>query len=144
MKQKYRKSDVDIVSQLAEAVNRSAAFNTSQLFTLQWYQWDEHMAKSFAPMRNVTKYQKFSFSSSSPGKVTVSQSSTLGDSVVDILKPGFDVSSLSVTDLPPVISPAGLSHKRAEYIYKQFRQHCHPENRYITCPAPEQPVPTQV
>ena len=29
MKQKYRKSDVDIVSQLAEAVNRSAAFNTS-------------------------------------------------------------------------------------------------------------------
>ena len=144
VKQKYGKSDVDTVSQLAEAVNSSAAFNTTQLFPWQWYQWDEHMAKSFVPVRNVTKYQKSSFSSASPGKVSVSQSSTLGDSVVDILKPGVDVSSLSATDLPPVISPAGLSHKRAEYLYKQIRQHCHPENRDITCPAPEQPVPMQV
>ena len=32
VKQKYRKSDVDTVSQLAEAVNSSAAFNTPQLF----------------------------------------------------------------------------------------------------------------
>ena len=102
------------------------------------------MAESFVLMCNVTKYQKFSFSSASPGKVSVSQSSILGDSVVDILKPGFDVSSLSATDLPPVISPAGLSHKRAEYLNKQIRQHCNPENRNITCTAPEQPVPMQV
>ena len=91
-----------------------------------------------------TKYRKFSFSSASPGKVSVSQSSTLGDSVVDILKPGVDVSSLSATDLPPVISPAGLSNKRAEYLSKQICQQCHPENRDITCPAPEQPVPMQL
>ena len=61
--------------------------------------------------------------------------------MVDILKPGVDISSLSATDLPPVIAPTGLSHKRAEYLYKQIRQHCHPENRDITCPAPEQPLP---
>ena len=64
--------------------------------------------------------------------------------MVDILKPGVDVSSLNAADLPPVISPAGLSHKRAEYLSKQIRQYCHPESRDITCPTPGQPVPRQV
>ena len=35
VKQKYRKTDVDTASQLAEAVNSSAAFNTAQLFPWQ-------------------------------------------------------------------------------------------------------------
>ena len=142
LKQKYRKSDVDTVQQLVDVVNDSVGFNEAIAFDWEWREWDKFFAEYFKPVRNITKYQKFRVVSALPGHVEVSSSDTLPDSTQKIIKDNVDMSLLTQNTLPPVVQPAGLSHARADYLYKQIRQHCHEENRDITCPAPAQaPTP---
>ena len=50
LKQRYRKSDIDTVQQLADATDQSAAFNKAVLFTLQSREWDTFLAESFMPV----------------------------------------------------------------------------------------------
>ena len=135
LKQRYRKSDVDTVQQLADATEESAAFNKAVQFTWQWREWDTFLAESFVPLKNVTRYQWFRFLSSELGKVGASQSTSLEDKCVTILKATADINTMSTT-LPPVLKPAGMSRTRADYLFKQIRPHCHEENRDVTCPDP--------
>ena len=135
LKQRYRKSDVDTVQQLADATEESAAFNKAVQFTWQWREWDAFLAESFVPLKNVTRYQRFRFLSSELGKVRASQSTSLEDKCVTILKATADINTMSTT-LPPVLKPAGMSRTRADYLFKQIRPHCHEENRDVTCPDP--------
>ena len=136
LKQKYRKSDVDTVAQLAEVVNNSVGFNQAKVYNWDWRAWDTFLAQFFNPVRNITKFQNFIFSSTSPGRVQMSGSTTLDDCTITVLKSSVEAASVSTAGLPPSIAPAGLSQQRAEYLYKEIRKHCHEENRDITCPPP--------
>ena len=33
--------------------------------------------------------------------------------------------------LPPVITPKGISHERAEYLFKEIREFCRPEQKTL-------------
>ena len=135
LKHRYRKSDVDTVQQLADTTKESAAFNKAVQFTWQWREWDAFLAESFVPLKNVTRYQRFRFLSSELGIVRASQSTSLEDKCVTILKATADINTMSTT-LPPVLKLAGMSRTRADYLFKQIRPHCHEENRDVTCPDP--------
>ena len=87
------------------------------------------------PLKNVTRYQRFRFLSSEPGKVRASQSTSLEDKCVTILKATADINTVSTT-LPPVLKRAGMSRTRADYLFKQVRPHCQEKNRDVTCPDP--------
>ena len=40
------------------------------------------------------------------------------------------------TDLPPVITPEGLSYERQSYLYDKIREYCRPQVRDEVCPRP--------
>ena len=135
LKQKYRKADTDTVQQLVDVVDSSASINEAETYCWEWHSWDSYFKDFFKPVKNITAYQRFVFRSSHPGKVELSESDELPMKTFD-LRTG-STSALSETALPPVIQPAGMSHERALYLFKNIRQFCHPENRDITCPEPD-------
>ena len=61
IKQRYRKSDVDTVAQLATVVDESVTFNKAKLFSWNWHEWDAYLAKFFNPVKNITKISEVSF-----------------------------------------------------------------------------------
>ena len=137
LKQKYRKADVDTVDQLCKVIDESASINHSEKYCWEWRQWDQFLAKSFRPLKNVTAYQRFFFSSESPGYVQISLSNRFPDKSVKILSSAANVAaSLNSASLPPVLPPAGISFARQEYLFQQIRPYCHAESRDTTCPQP--------
>ena len=134
LKQKYRKADVDTITHLVEAVESSAGFNEAVTFCWEWRSWDAFFADKFKPVKNITAYQRFCFSSSKPGEVEMSCSDKYPDKTLNILRqqdPGF-----STANLPPTLQPQGITPERALYLFKEIRQFCHSESRDITCPEP--------
>ena len=53
LKQTCRKSDVDTLQQLANATDKSAAFNKAVLFSWDWRQWDAYLPTVFKPLKNT-------------------------------------------------------------------------------------------
>ena len=133
LKQKYRRGDVDTLAQLATVINDSAHINHAEEFCWEWRSWDSYLKGFFKPIRN--SYKRFSFSSSEPGYVEMSEYDTHPDQSFKVLS--TPPSQLSRDSLPPVLPHAGLSIERAKYLYEQIRPFCHKESRDITCPAPE-------
>ena len=134
LKQKYRRGDIDTVAQLAQVIKDSASINRAEEFCWLWRSWDSFMRNLFRPVKNITSFQRFSFLSSQPGVVVMSQSDTYQDRHFKILI--ADPSALQADILPPVVMPAGLSAERAQYLFKEIRPFCHSESQDITCPAP--------
>ena len=133
--------NIDTVEQHADATEESTAFIKAVQFTWQWRESNAFLAESFLPLKSVTRWQRFCFLSSELGNVRASQSTSLEDKCVTILKGTADINTMSTT-LPPVLKPAGMSRIRADYLFKQIRPHSHEENRDVTCPdlrtAPEE------
>ena len=119
LKQKYRRGDVDTVTQLATVINDSAHINHAEEFCWEWRSWDSYLKGFFKPICNITGYQRISFSSSKPGYVEISESDTHPDQSFELLL--TLLSQLSRDSLPP----AGLSIECAKYFYEQIRQFCH-------------------
>ena len=134
LKQKYRRGDIDTVAQLAQVIKDSASINRAEEFCWLWRSWDSFMRNLFRPVKNITSFQRFSFLSSQPGVVVMSQSDTYQDRHFKILT--ADPSALQADILPPVVMPTGLSAERAQYLFKEIRPFCHSESQDITCPAP--------
>ncbi|CAG2190974.1 unnamed protein product [Mytilus edulis] len=74
---KFRKSDVNTVSQLVKIVDNSAKCNRSEVFnendddenSLKWYRWDNFFTKYFKPLRGIGKFHHFRFTSDEVGVV---------------------------------------------------------------------------
>ena len=137
IKQKYRKSDVDTLQQFADVVDQSAQINHAVKFSWDWSQWDAFLAEYFTPVKNITKCQRFVFSFSEPGKVSMSGSSNLADKTISLVKSATNPNLFHRDSLPMTLPPAGKTRTRADYLFKQIRQHCHEENRDTTCPDPD-------
>ena len=137
LKQRYRRSDVDTLEQLAEVVQTSATMNEAEKFGWQWHEWDSFFSTHFRPVKNITAYQRFTFSAASPGEVAMSISDKHPDKTFRIISQHHLASNTwSSSALPPVLIPAGLSATRAQYLYQHIRQFCHEESRDVTCPKP--------
>ena len=111
--------------------------NHAVKFSWDWRQWDAFLAEYFTPVKNITKYQCFVFSSSEPGKVSMSGSSDLADKTISLVKSTTNPNLFQCDSLPVILPPAGMTRARADHLFKQIRQHCHEENRDTTCPDPD-------
>ena len=124
LKQKYRKVDVNTVDQLCKVIDESALINHSEKYCWEWRQGDQFLAKSFRPLKNITAYQRFFFSSESPGYVQISLSNRSPDKSVKILSSAANVAAcLNSASLPPVLPPAGISFARQEHLFQQIRSY---------------------
>ncbi len=64
---------------------------------------------------------------------------SLGEVSHNLLKEG---AQFEESELPDVVTPAGLSAQRQWYLYDKIREFCPESNRDVTCPLPSVPKPT--
>ena len=137
LKQKYRRSDVDTFEQLVGVVRSSATMNEAEKFLWEWREWDKYFELIFRPVKNITSYQRFHFSSTNPGFVSLSLSDKYPDKTFKILSAANVADhGLSSATLPAILTPAGMTNARQQYLFQHIRQFCHEESRDITCQPP--------
>lgn len=140
VKRLYRRTKVSTLTDIAEVVDSSAECNVSQLASTEdgtiivpTYNWSDYFAEHFKSIPGIKKYHHFHFSMSNPGIVLMKENSESPSKQVNLLK---DEWSPSTEELPPIISPNGLSNERQWYLYDSIRPFC-PENaKDRTCPMP--------
>ena len=136
IKKVYRHSDVDTVAQLPDIVSRSSSTNVPQLYPWEWREWDTMLAKLFAPLKGIRKFQHFIFSEEMGGNVIVKEECDGEEKTLPLLQQGITVRKVRSARLPKILKPPGLSRERQGYLHSQIAEHVWPEFRHITCPAP--------
>jgi hypothetical protein len=141
-KSKFRRSDVNNLTELAKVVEDStpdSKLNQAKLVgdvagnvLVPTYDWQQHFRDLlFSNIPNIKSDHKFIFSKEFKGRVRLYESS------YSTVYTEFAISSDSFTDdLPPVVAPIGLSAQRQLYLYKCIRQFVAEESKDILCPNP--------
>ena len=144
-KQRYRRTFVSSLKDVAEVVNASADVNVAQLVGTQSgepvvtkYDWATFLGQHFKNVPHLKTFHHFSFSSEMPGVVTMKQFS---DSVgVSFTMLDDEEWCAGADELPPVIKPVGFSPTRQWYLYRQIREFCRDGTEDLTCPKPFMPI----
>jgi hypothetical protein len=146
IKKLYRKTTVDFVNHIIEAVKRSstAGLNKAQRYDngkgFQYLDLNSVLGIFFKKLNGLQKYQHFVFEAAKPGIVKaqlVANSSytefnllkTKKASVSEIIK---EIKSFSII----ILTPPPLDYKRQEYLYRNIRPFVRDEFKDITCPQP--------
>ena len=140
-KQRYKRTFVSCLEDIAQVVETSADVNTSQLVGTQSgetivpvYDWANFLALHFRKVPHIKSYHHFHFNALTPGTVTIKQYSDSDETAFNMLT---DYNwYTSANDLPQVIPPSGLSSSRQWYLYQQIREFCRPGTEDLTCPKP--------
>lgn len=144
LKQKYRKSYVSCLQGIVDVVNQSADVNTAQLVGSQegevlvpMYDWASYLGEYFRKVPQMKSYHHFTFSHRTPGEVELKLFSDSTSTSFQILA---DKSWVPTTaELPPQISPSGLSNQRQWYLYNEIREFCRQGTEDLVCPLPSAP-----
>ena len=145
-KRLFRRTRVGSLKSIAEVVQRSGRCNEAQLVVdekgnvvVPTYDWVSFFASRFKKLPNIKKGHHFKFSSTHPGMVYVKERiDDTSEKQHNLLKDG---ASFSASELPDVITPAGLSAQRQWYLYDKIREFCPVADRDLTCPLPSVPKP---
>ena len=100
IKKIYRQSDTDTLAQMAEVVSRSSVNNIPQLYDWKWREWDTFFPQYFRKIPNITKYQHFRLSDTSPGSVYVRESWNSSEKEVKLLKRGVTLTNIKRARIP--------------------------------------------
>lgn len=143
LKQRFRKTKVDCLDDIAEVVRKSAEVNEVQLVATQdgevlvhTYNWADFFDLPFnqTALKGIKTYHHFRFTADHPGYVFVKTASDQPEKKIRILS---DTRwSLDPEILPNIVQPAGLSDERKLYLYEKIREFCRPEVRDQVCPNP--------
>ena len=147
LKRRFRRTKVGCLADLERVVDDSAEANVPQLVGTQsgevvvpMYDWTSMFKGHLRKLKHIKKYQHFTFDGSMPGTVNFKLES---DSVEESISLVIDRSWVpSPHDLPPVVSPAGLSLERQWYLYNSISEYCPHDVRDIVCPKPSSPSPS--
>ena len=137
LKQKYRRSNVYSMEQLAQVVDQSSTVNSAVLFSkcsAQWYAWDTFLARHFKPVPGISRLHHIKFSAADPGIIKVKDLHNTEERSINIVK--TTVAAIRSAGMPEVLTPAGLSQDRQAYLFKQIRPHVPPEFQDELCPPP--------
>ena len=113
-KQRYRRTFVSSLSDIANVVNTSADVNVAQLVGTQCgepvvitYDWATFLRGHFRTLPQLKKYHHFLFKSANPGEITMK---VYSDSVSTTFQMLADEDWCPRShELPCIVSPAGLS-----------------------------------
>ena len=141
LKQKYRRTFVSCLDDVVNVVNSSADVNVAQLVGTQigeplvtTHDWTTFLSSHFRHVTQLKSYQHFTFSVDHPDTISLKEYSDSPSSLFSMLVD--DDWCPQADELPPVVAPAGLSHKRQTYLYQQIREFCRPGTEDLTCPRP--------
>ena len=142
LKKRYRRTKVD---GLVRVVNESAAVNVAHPTALEdgrlvvkTYDWQEYFATYCTKVPGIKKLHHIRFDAAHPGYIFVKEKSGSTEEKKCILK---DKTWLPTAEqLPPVLSPSGLSLQRQWYLYDRIREYISQSCQNITCPKPDQPL----
>ena len=152
LKQQFRKTKVDTLQDLSNVVEKSASCNKVEMVgwedgipLIPTYDWSSYFAGKMLKVKGIKKYQHFTFTKSTIGKVSCSVSSDYTATEVSLLRVQQNGSTSwkpSSSTLPDIIQPKGLDAKRQWYLYEKIRPFCIEEkNKDKTCPLPSCPNP---
>ena len=140
-KQRYRRTFVSCLQDVADVVNSSADVNVAQLVGTQsgepvvpMYDWATFLGIHFRHVLHLKSYHHFTFSSAHAEDVVLQEFSDTASTSYRILTD--EDWYPDVTELPPVVTPVGLSHTRQTYLYQQIREFCRAGTEDLTCPQP--------
>ncbi|VDI55847.1 Hypothetical predicted protein [Mytilus galloprovincialis] len=125
LKKKFRKSDVNTVSQLVKTVDNSAKCNGSEVYNEN--DDDEHSLKG------IGTFHHFRFNSDKVGVVFARETLDQPEKRLALLKESTNVPELLKT-LPEVIQPAGLTEERMRNLYNEVRPFVQYNFRDEFCP----------
>lgn len=141
LKQKFRRSEVNCLDDIANVANTSAASNTAQLVGTQsgevivpTYDWNATLSPNLRKIPGITSYHLFRFSVENPGICDVRLYSDSETISVNLLKDPLWAPGPNL--LPPIIPPIGLSEERQLYLYERIRPFCSPQCQDLVCPKP--------
>ena len=147
LKKRYRRTKVGGLSDLVRVVNESAAVNIAQPTALEdgsvvvkTYNWQDYFATYCTKVAGIKKLHHLRFDSAHPGYIFVKEKSGSPEVKRCILKD--KTWSPTVEQLPPVLTPSGLSLQRQWYLYEKIREYCPDNFQDITCPRPDRLVLT--
>lgn len=122
LKQKFRKTKVNSLSELAEIVEASAVHNSAQIVATEdgttfvtMYDWTKFLKPHFRKIKQIKSYQHFTVQSNKPGVVEVKK--TAESSMKEVMM--FKKNKTWFPDkeqMPTVIPPPGLSAERQWYL----------------------------
>ena len=101
------------------------------------YDWTGHLAPYFRRIKSLKTYHHFTLDSQCPGMVLLKETSDSPVTKERHLRDDNDIPS----ELPPTVTPSGLSNERQWYLYDKIREFCPEGSRDLTCPLPTGPRP---
>ena len=145
-KQRFRRTFVSSLQEIADVVESSAHVNTAQLVGTQngevvvpVYDWGQFLGERFRKLPKIKSFQHFTFTSSKPGIVHIKSFSDSEESTFRLLSDDTWVPDSH--ELPQRVTPPGLSAKRQWYLYDQIREFCREDSKNLVCPLPAVPRP---
>ena len=94
--------------------------------------WASFLGPHFKKLTGIKKYHHFRFDKSSPGVVYLRVNSDSQEEKRCLLKdPSWKPDP---SDLPPVITPTGLSLDRQRYFFDNIRVFCREDTKDLVCP----------
>lgn len=145
LKQRFRHTYVQSLSDISRVVTESATVNKVQLVGTEQgevlvpvYNWMSFFAPRLRKVPGIKQYHQFEFTEAEKGTVTCKQYTDSPGKSVNLLKETWNP---TYSDLPDIIPPNGLSLERQWYLYDKIRPFCEPRYQNITCPLPSSPRP---
>ena len=143
LKRAFRKTEVSSLVDLEQVVQSSAVVKETQLVGSQTGEpivptrdWANFLGPHYKKLTGIKRYHHFRFDKSSPGAVYLRVNSESAEEKRCLLK---DPSRRpDPSDLPPVITPTGLSLDRQQYLHDKIREYCREGTKDLVCPQPQQ------
>ena len=143
-KQRYRRTFVSSLDDVADVVNSLADVNVAQLVGTQngetvvpMYDWTTFLGYHFRNVPQLKTFHHFTFSAQHPGVVVTKVYSDSAGTKFTML---HDMEWCPTPDeLPPMVTPLGLSSTRQWYLYREIREYCKDGTEDSVCPKPSVP-----
>ena len=147
-KRLYKRTRVSCLDDIADVATKSASVNHPQLVVhhdgtsiVPFYDWsnyfEEYTIKT--ALKGITQMQHFRFNAVFPGHVFVKESNDGKERKIKLVKDATWKPSL--TNLPDIIPPPGLTLERQWYLHHKIREFCSKNTKDIVCPLPLHPLP---
>jgi len=149
LKQRYRRSEVSTLADIADVVNSSTVVGTNHAeivgtengqVNVPTFDWQMYFHTFFRPFPGIKAVHHFRFSADFPGIVFHKATPSSEEESFQMLR---DANSMPSSIGPAQLAPPGLPIDRQWYLYHKIRDFItSPASQDITCPKPAIPMET--
>ena len=140
VKQRTRKTFISSLFDIARAVDRGFRDSEHGEFLglhngtvlIPTYDWMSYLDTFFKKIPHLKTYRHFRFDKAFPGTVFCKHYFSSEETAINIFKTDRNMQQADL--FPPVITPKGISHERAKYLYKEIREFCRPGTEDFVAP----------